>query len=71
MLVAVREVLGDAFGEGIEQAAEEDVIEGVWHDLHLKIYVNVIKCELDVAEAAVRFSDSGVGGLHLQCAFYL
>jgi hypothetical protein len=26
---------------------------------------------VDVAEAAVCFSDSGVGGLHIQCSFYL
>jgi hypothetical protein len=71
MLVAVREVLGDAFSEGIERAAEEDVVGGVWHDLQLKIYVNVVKCEPDVAEAAVCFGDGGVGGLHLQRAFYL
>jgi hypothetical protein len=35
MLVAVHKVLGDAFGEGVEHAAEEDVVGGVWHDLHL------------------------------------
>jgi hypothetical protein len=71
MLVAIRKVLGDAFSEGIEWAAEEDVIWGVWHDLHLKIDVNIVEGEADVAEAAVCFGDSGVGGLHHQCAFYL
>jgi hypothetical protein len=29
MLVTVREVLGDAFSEGVERAAEEDVIWGI------------------------------------------
>jgi hypothetical protein len=71
MLISVSKVLGDAFHEGIERAAEEDVIGGVWHDLHLKIYVNVIKGEADVVEVAVCFGDSGVGGLHLQRSFYL
>jgi hypothetical protein len=65
VLVSVGEILRDAFCEGVEQAAEEDVIGGVWHDLHLKIYVNILEGETDVAEAAVRFGDSGVGGLHL------
>jgi hypothetical protein len=54
VLIAVSKVLSDAFGEGIERAAKEDVVGGVWHDLHLKIYVNVIKGEANVAEAAVR-----------------
>jgi hypothetical protein len=35
VLIAVSEVLGDAFGEGVERAAEEDVVWGIWHDLHL------------------------------------
>jgi hypothetical protein len=65
MLIAVSKVFSDAFGEGIERVAEEDVIGGIWHDLHLKIYVNVVKCKVDVAEAAMRFSDGGVGGLYL------
>jgi hypothetical protein len=51
--------------------AEEDVIGGIWHDLHLKIDVNVIKSEADIAEAAVYLGDGGVGGIHLQCLFYL
>jgi hypothetical protein len=71
VLISIGEVLGDAFCEGIEQAAEEDVIGSVWHDLHLKIYVNVIKGEADVVEVAMHFSDGGVGGLHLQHSFYL
>jgi hypothetical protein len=71
VLITVSEVLGDAFGEGIERAAEEDVVGGVWHDLHLKIDVNVVKCEADVMEVAVCFGDGGVGGLHLQRSFYL
>jgi hypothetical protein len=71
VLIAVSKVFGDAFGEGVEWAAEEDVVWGVWHDLHLEIYVNIIEGETDVAEAAVRFSDGGVGGLHLQRVFYL
>jgi hypothetical protein len=71
MLVAICEVLGDAFSEGIERAAEEDVVGGIWHDLHLKIYVDVVKGEMDVVEAAMHFSDSGVSGLHLQRMFYL
>jgi hypothetical protein len=71
VLITISEVLGDALGEGIERAAEEDVVWGIWYDLHLKIYVNIVKCEADVVEAAVCFGDSGVGGLHLQCAFYL
>jgi hypothetical protein len=71
VLITISEVLGDAFGEGVERAAKEDVVGGVWHDLHLKIDVNIVEGETDVAEAAVRFGDSGVGSLHLQRAFYL
>jgi hypothetical protein len=71
MLIVISKVFSDAFGESVEQAAKEDVIWGIWHDLHLKIYVNVIKSEADVAEVAVHFGDGGVGGLHLQCSFYL
>jgi hypothetical protein len=71
VLVSVGEIFRDAFCEGIERAAEEDVIGGIWHDLHLEIYVNIVESETDVAEVAMRFGDSGVGGLHLQCAFYL
>jgi hypothetical protein len=37
--------------------AEEDVIGGVWHDLHLKIDVNIVEGETDVAEAAMHFGD--------------
>jgi hypothetical protein len=64
MLVAIHKVLGDAFGEGVEWVAKEDVVGGIWHDLHLKIDVNVVKCKADSAEVAMRFGDSGVGGLH-------
>jgi hypothetical protein len=71
MLISISEVLGDAFCEGVEWAAKEDVIGGVWHDLHLEINVNVIKGEVDIAETAMCFGDDGVGSLHLQCSFYL
>jgi hypothetical protein len=71
VLVSVGEIFRDAFREGVEWAAEEDVVWGVWHDLYLKIYVNVVEGETDVAEAAVHFSDGRVGGLHLQRVFYL
>jgi hypothetical protein len=71
MLISISKVLGDAFCEGIEQAAEEDVIGGIWHNLHLEINVNVVEGEADIAEVAVHFSDGGVGSLHLQCSFYL
>jgi hypothetical protein len=71
VLIAVSKVFSDAFGEGVERVAEEDVIWGIWHDLHLKIDVNVVKGEAYVVEVAMHFSDSGVGGLHLQCSFYL
>jgi hypothetical protein len=37
----------------------------------MEINVNVVKGEADIAEAAVHFSDSGVGGPHPQCSFYL
>jgi hypothetical protein len=71
VLVSVGEIFRDAFREGVERAAEEDVVGGIWHDLHLEIYVNIVESEMDVVEAAVRFGDSGVGGLHLQRTFYL
>jgi hypothetical protein len=71
VLISISEVLGDAFCEGIEWVAEEDVIGGIWHDLHLEINVNVIEGKVDVAEAAMCFGDGGVGGLHLQRSFYL
>jgi hypothetical protein len=71
VLISISEVLGDAFHEGIEWVTEEDVVWGIWHDLHLKIDVNVVKGEADVVEAAVCFGDGGVGGLHLQRSFYL
>jgi hypothetical protein len=71
VLISISEVFSNAFREGVEWAAKEDVIGGVWHDLHLEINVNVIEGEADVAEAAVRFGDGGVCGLHLQCSFYL
>jgi hypothetical protein len=57
--------------EGVEQAAEEDVVGGIWHDLDLEVDVNVVKCELDVAEAAMHVGDGQVGGFYLQCPFYL
>jgi hypothetical protein len=71
VLIPVSKVIGDAFCEGIEQAAKEDAIRGIWHNLHLEINVNVIEGEVDVAEAAMHFSDGGVGDLHLQYSFYL
>jgi hypothetical protein len=71
VLVSIGEIFHDAFREVVERAAEEDVVGGIWHDLHLEIYVNIIESEMDVAEAAVRFSDSGIGSLHLQHVFYL
>jgi hypothetical protein len=71
VLISVSKILCDAFCEGVEWAAEEDVVGGIWHDLHLEIDVNVIKGEADVVEAAVHFGDGGVGGLHLQRSFYL
>jgi hypothetical protein len=71
VLIAISKVLGDAFSEGVEWAAEEDVVGGIWHDLHLEINVNVVEGEADVVEAAMHFGDGGIGGLHLQCSFYL
>jgi hypothetical protein len=71
VLVSIGEIFHDAFREGVERAAEKDVVGGVWHDLHLEIYVNIVESETDVAEVAVHFGDSGVGSLHLQRAFYL
>jgi hypothetical protein len=71
MLVSVGKIFCDAFCEGIERAAKEDIIGGVWHDLHLKIDVNIVKDEPDVVEAAMCFGDGGVGGLYLQRSFYL
>jgi hypothetical protein len=71
MLIAIGEIFCDAFREGVERAAEEDVVGGVWHDLYLEIYVNIVEGETDVVEVAVHFSDGGVGGLDLQRAFYL
>jgi hypothetical protein len=71
VLISVSKVLSDAFCEGVEWAAKEDVVGSVWYDLHLKIDVNVIKGEVYVAEVAVRLGDGGVGSLHLQCSFYL
>jgi hypothetical protein len=69
--VRVALTLGDAFCEGVEQATEEDVIGGIWHDLHLEIDVNVIEGEADIVEVAMHFGDGGVGSLHLQHSFYL
>jgi hypothetical protein len=71
VLITISEVLGDAFSEGIEWAAEEDAVGGILHDLHLKIDVNIVEGETDIAEAAVCFGDGGVGSLHLQRSFYL
>jgi hypothetical protein len=71
MLISVSVVLGDAFYEGVEWAAEENVVGGIGHDLHLEINVNVIKGEVDIVEVAMCFGDGGVGSLHLQCSFYL
>jgi hypothetical protein len=68
VLIAISEVLSDAFSEGLERAAKEDVVGGIWHDLHLKIYV---KGEMNVVEVAVHFGDGRVGGLHFQRVFYL
>jgi hypothetical protein len=66
VLISISKVLDNAFCEGIKWAAEEDVVGGIWHDLHPKIDVNVIKGEVDIVEAAVHLGDGGVGGLHLQ-----
>jgi hypothetical protein len=55
----------------VERVTKEDVIGGIWHDLHLEMDVNVVKGEADVAEVAVHFSDGGVGSLYLQRSFYL
>jgi hypothetical protein len=71
MLISIGKVLGDAFHKGMEWATEEDIIEGIQHDLHLEVDVNIINSELDVAEAAMCFGDHQVGGVHLQCLFYL
>jgi hypothetical protein len=35
VLISIGEVLGDAFCESIKWATEEDVVEGIWYDLHL------------------------------------
>jgi hypothetical protein len=56
VLISISKVLSDAFCEGVEWVAEEDVVEGIWHDLHLKIDLNVVKGEADIAEVAMRFS---------------
>jgi hypothetical protein len=53
VLISISEVLGDAFREGVEWAAEEDVVGGIWHDLHLEINVNVVEGEADISEVAV------------------
>jgi hypothetical protein len=37
MLVSIGEIFGDAFHEGIEWAAKEDVIGRVWHDLQMSM----------------------------------
>jgi hypothetical protein len=50
VLIYVGDVLGDAFCESVEQVAEEDVVGGVQHDLHLEVDVNVVKCEPDIVE---------------------
>jgi hypothetical protein len=71
MLVSVGEILRDAFREGVERAAEEDVIGRIQHDLYLEVDVDVIEGEPYVAEAAVCLGDGRVGGFHLQRSFYL
>jgi hypothetical protein len=71
MLVSVGEIFRDAFCEGIEWAAKEDVIGRVWHDLYLEVDVDVIEGELYVAEAAMCLGDGQVGSFHLQCSFCL
>jgi hypothetical protein len=71
VLVSIGEIFHDAFHEVVERTAKEDVIRGVWHDLHLEIYVNIVESEMDVAEVAMHFGNSGVGSLHLQHVFYL
>jgi hypothetical protein len=57
VLLSVGEVLCDAFREGVERMAEENTVRGVRHDLHLGVDVDVVKGELDVAEAAACFGD--------------
>jgi hypothetical protein len=68
VLVSIGKIFGDTFCEGIEWAAEEDVVGGVQHYLHLEVNVNVIEGELDISKVAMHFSDSRVGGFHLQCS---
>jgi hypothetical protein len=57
VLVSIGKIFGDAFHEGIERVAEEDVIGGIQHYLHLEVNVNVIKAEPDILEVAMHFSD--------------
>jgi hypothetical protein len=71
VLVSIGEIFGDAFREGVEWVAKEDVVGGVQHYFHLEVNVNVIKGEPDVLEAAMHFGDGQVGGFHLQRSFYL
>jgi hypothetical protein len=71
MLVSIGEIFRDAFREGVERAAEEDVVGRVRHDLYLEVDVNIIEGEPYIAEAAMCLGDGQVGGFHLQHLFYL
>jgi hypothetical protein len=71
VLVPIGKIFCDAFCEGIEQAAKEDVVGCVRHDLYLQIDIDVAEGEPNVSEVAMHFSDGQVGGFHLQCSFYL
>jgi hypothetical protein len=48
VLISISKVHGDVFGKGIEQVAEEDVMGGIWYDLHLEINVNIIEGEAEL-----------------------
>jgi hypothetical protein len=65
VLVSIGEIFGDAFREGVEWAAKEDVTGRVRHDLYLQIDIDVVEGEPNVSEAAMRFGDGRVGGFHL------
>jgi hypothetical protein len=71
MLVSIGEIFHDAVHEGVEWAAEEDVVGCVRHDLYLEVDVDVIEGELYIAEVAMCLSDGRVGSFHLQRSFYL
>jgi hypothetical protein len=45
MLVSIGKIFRDAFHEGVERAAEEDVVGRVQHDLYLEVDVDVIEGE--------------------------